>query len=67
MRVRGASLGVAICMVASVGRSAQAQVQTPSQLPRVGTVTPIGRGNLDCQARIDAIEHAATAIPRKSR
>ena len=36
MWIRVASLGVAICMVASVGRLAQAQVQSPSQLPRVG-------------------------------
>jgi predicted alpha/beta hydrolase family esterase len=38
------------------------QTLLASQLPRVVTVTPMGRDNLDCQARIDAIEAAATAI-----
>ena len=38
------------------------QTLLASQLPRVRTVTPMGRDNLDCQARIDAIEQAAAAI-----
>jgi uncharacterized protein len=38
------------------------QTLLASQLPRVRTVTPMGRDNLDCQVRIDAIEQAAAAI-----
>ena len=38
------------------------QTLLASQLPRVVTVAPMGRDNLDCQARIDAIEEAAAAI-----
>jgi serine hydrolase len=32
------------------------------RLPRVRTVAPMGRDNLDCAARVDAIERAARAI-----
>jgi predicted alpha/beta hydrolase family esterase len=38
------------------------QTLLASRLPRVRTVTPMGRDNLDCQARIDAVEQAAAAI-----
>ncbi len=33
-----------------------------ARLPRVRTVPPMGRADLDCQARVDAIERAANAI-----
>ena len=38
------------------------QTLLASQLDRVVSVVPMGRDNLDCQARIDAIETAAAAI-----
>ena len=33
-----------------------------ARLPRARTVPPMGRADLDCQARVDAIERAANAI-----
>ena len=38
------------------------QTLLASQLPRVRTVTPMGRDNLDCLARVEAIEEAAAQI-----
>ena len=38
------------------------QTLLASRLPRVVTVPPMGRDDLDCQGRIDAIEEAAAAI-----
>mgnify|MGYP001549782103 FL=1 len=38
------------------------QTLLASRLPRVRSVAPMGRDNLDCLARIDAIEQAAAAI-----
>jgi len=38
------------------------QTLLASRLPRAHTVTPMGRDNLDCLARIEAIEEAAAAI-----
>lgn len=38
------------------------QTLLASRLPRVRTVTPMGRDNLDCYARVEAIEEAATRI-----
>lgn len=38
------------------------QTLLASRLPRVHTVTPMGRDNLDCRARVDAIEQAAGRI-----
>ncbi|MBR0801316.1 serine hydrolase family protein [Bradyrhizobium jicamae] len=38
------------------------QTLLASRLPRVRTVAPMGRGNLDCLARVEAIEEAAVRI-----
>jgi predicted alpha/beta hydrolase family esterase len=38
------------------------QTLLASRLPRVRTVTPMGRGDLDCKARIDAIERETARI-----
>jgi len=38
------------------------QTLLASQLPRVRNVTPMGRDNLDCHARVEAIEAAAAQI-----
>ena len=38
------------------------QTLLASQLPRVRTVVPMGRGQLDCKARVDAIEREAASI-----
>ena len=38
------------------------QILLASRLPRVRTVAPMGRGRLDCKARVDAIEREAVRI-----
>jgi serine hydrolase len=38
------------------------QTLLASRLPRVRTVPPMGRDNLDCHARVEAIEEAAAGI-----
>jgi len=38
------------------------QTLLASRLPRVRTVTPMGRDDLDCLARVEAIEEAAASI-----
>jgi len=40
------------------------QTLLASRLPRVRTVTPMGRDDLDCLARVEAIEEAAARIAR---
>ena len=38
------------------------QTLLAAELPRVATVPPMGREDLDCRARVDAIEHAVREI-----
>ena len=38
------------------------QTLLAKQLPKVATVPPMGRADLDCQARVDAIEHVAQQV-----
>src|SRR5689334_17049677 len=38
------------------------QTLLAARLPRVRSITPLGRANLDCAARVEQIEHLAAKI-----